>query len=84
MPRVIRFEINADPPERAVKSYFEVFGWKNTKMKSTHRFLARLYGGENQALMEIMKASSAVTVLSTESDDKLTLIKTGGFLRCSF
>ncbi len=28
MPRVIHFEINADQPERAVKFYSDVFGWK--------------------------------------------------------
>ena len=28
MPRVVHFEIPADDPERAVKFYEEVFGWK--------------------------------------------------------
>ena len=31
MPRVVRFEINADQPERAVQFYSEVFGWKIQK-----------------------------------------------------
>lgn len=31
MPRVIHFEIPADDPDRAVKFYSEVFGWKITK-----------------------------------------------------
>jgi len=31
MPRVIHFEINADNPERAVKFYSSVFGWKIRK-----------------------------------------------------
>src|SRR5512137_2109188 len=31
MPRVVRFEINADKPERAVQFYSEVFGWKIQK-----------------------------------------------------
>lgn len=31
MPRVTHFEINADQPERAVKFYRDVFGWKITK-----------------------------------------------------
>ncbi len=31
MPRVIHFEIPADDPERAVKFYEEVFGWKIEK-----------------------------------------------------
>ena len=28
MPRVVHFEINADNPNRAVKFYSDVFGWK--------------------------------------------------------
>ncbi len=31
MPRVIHFEIHADQPDRAVKFYTELFGWKFTK-----------------------------------------------------
>ena len=33
MPRVIHFEILADDPERAVKFYRKVFGWKIKKWK---------------------------------------------------
>jgi predicted enzyme related to lactoylglutathione lyase len=31
MPRIVHFEISADKPERAVKFYESVFGWKITK-----------------------------------------------------
>ncbi len=31
MPRVVHFEIPADEPERAIKFYENVFGWKVTK-----------------------------------------------------
>lgn len=31
MHRVIHFEIPADQPERAIKFYADVFGWKTTK-----------------------------------------------------
>lgn len=31
MPRVIHFEITADEPERALKFYEEVFGWKTQR-----------------------------------------------------
>ena len=31
MPRVIHFEIPADDPERALRFYAEVFGWKTQK-----------------------------------------------------
>lgn len=31
MPRVVHFEISADEPERAVRFYTDVFGWKTEK-----------------------------------------------------
>ena len=31
MPRVVHFEIHADDPDRAVKFYTTLFGWKFTK-----------------------------------------------------
>ena len=31
MPRVVHFEFYVDDPERAVKFYEEVFGWKITR-----------------------------------------------------
>ncbi len=31
MPRVIHFEITADDPERAVRFYGDIFGWKTEK-----------------------------------------------------
>lgn len=31
MPRVIHFEVTADEPERAVKFYEDVFGWKTQR-----------------------------------------------------
>lgn len=31
MPRVVHFDISADRPERAIKFYSEVFGWKIQK-----------------------------------------------------
>lgn len=33
MPRVVHFEIDAEKPERAVKFYEKVFGWKIEKWK---------------------------------------------------
>ncbi len=34
MPRVVHFEIHADDPERAVRFYKKVFGWKIEKWQS--------------------------------------------------
>ena len=33
MPRVVHFEVEADKPERAIKFYEKVFGWKIEKWK---------------------------------------------------
>jgi len=33
MPRVVHFEIDAEKPERAIKFYEKVFGWKIEKWK---------------------------------------------------
>jgi predicted enzyme related to lactoylglutathione lyase len=33
MPRVVHFEIDAEKPERAIKFYERVFGWKIEKWK---------------------------------------------------
>lgn len=33
MPRVVHFEVEADKPERAIKFYEKVFGWKVEKWK---------------------------------------------------
>lgn len=35
MPRVVHFEINVDEPERAVKFYSDVFGWKIQKWEGS-------------------------------------------------
>ena len=32
MPKMVHFEIPVDEPERAIKFYTEVFGWKINKM----------------------------------------------------
>jgi predicted enzyme related to lactoylglutathione lyase len=31
MPRIVHFELSADDPERAVRFYEQVFGWKSQK-----------------------------------------------------
>ena len=40
MPRVIHFEISADNPQRAVKFYSRVFGWKIDKFPPMDYWLA--------------------------------------------
>ncbi|HYG10225.1 MAG TPA: VOC family protein [Pyrinomonadaceae bacterium] len=48
MPRVIHFELSADDPERAVKFYDEVFGWKTQKWDGPQSYWLLETGDEGQ------------------------------------
>ena len=48
MPRVIHFEIVADNPERAMKFYKEVFGWKFNKWDGPQDYWLVKTGEDNQ------------------------------------
>lgn len=48
MPRVIHFELSADDPERAVKFYDEVFGWKTQKWDGPQSYWLLETGEEGQ------------------------------------
>ena len=48
MPRVVHFEINADDPERAVKFYQEVFGWKIKKWEGPMDYWLATTGPDDQ------------------------------------
>jgi predicted enzyme related to lactoylglutathione lyase len=48
MPRVIHFELSADDPERAVKFYDEVFGWKTQKWDGPQSYWLLMTGEEGQ------------------------------------
>ena len=48
MPRVIHFELCADDPERAVKFYDEVFGWKTQKWDGPQSYWLLETGEEGQ------------------------------------
>ncbi|HLL72807.1 MAG TPA: VOC family protein [Pyrinomonadaceae bacterium] len=48
MPRVIHFELGADDPERAVKFYDEVFGWKTQKWDGPQSYWLLMTGEEGQ------------------------------------
>lgn len=48
MPRVIHFEISADDPERAVKFYDEVFGWKTQKWDGPQSYWLLTTGEDGQ------------------------------------
>ncbi len=48
MPRVVHFEIGAEKPERAVKFYEKVFGWKIEKWKGPVEYWLIMTGKENE------------------------------------
>ena len=48
MPRVIHFEIVADNPERAIKFYKEVFGWKFNKWEGPQDYWLVKTGEDSQ------------------------------------
>ncbi len=48
MPRVIHFELCADDPERAVKFYREVFGWKTQTWDGPQSYWLLMTGEEGQ------------------------------------
>ncbi|MDQ1590578.1 MAG: uncharacterized protein QOG71_1205 [Pyrinomonadaceae bacterium] len=48
MPRVIHFELSADDPERAVKFYDEVFGWKTQRWDGPQSYWLLTTGEQGQ------------------------------------
>jgi predicted enzyme related to lactoylglutathione lyase len=48
MPRVVHFEISAEKPERAVKFYEKVFGWKITKWEGPVEYWLIMTGEKNE------------------------------------
>lgn len=48
MPRVIHFELSADEPERALKFYGEVFGWKSHKWEGPQNYWLLMTGEQVQ------------------------------------
>jgi predicted enzyme related to lactoylglutathione lyase len=49
MPRVIHFDIGADQPERAIKFYSDVFGWKIQKWEGPMDYWL-VYTGEGPGI----------------------------------
>lgn len=48
MPRVIHFEIHADNPDRAIKFYSEVLGWKFQKWEGPMEYWLIMTGDRSQ------------------------------------
>ncbi|MDI6809699.1 MAG: VOC family protein [Candidatus Eisenbacteria bacterium] len=76
MPRVIHFEIFADRPERVIKFYKEVFGWKIAKWKGPVEYWLVTTGekskpGIDGGIMKRSKKSEAtINTVDVPSVDK--------------
>ena len=87
MPRIIHFEIATDNPDRAVKFYKKVFGWKIQKWSRPAAYWLVTTGpneepGINGAIMEKMEQAPAaiINTANVPSVDKYVqkIIDAGG------
>ncbi|MEW6141827.1 MAG: VOC family protein [Chloroflexota bacterium] len=84
MPRVVHFEIHADQPERAVKFYSSVFGWKIDTWGGPVPYWLITTGpdgepGINGAIKDRVEKLTTVNTVSVPSvDDFLKNITTAG------
>ena len=86
MPRVVHFEIHADDPERAVKFYQDVFGWKIAKWEGPQDYWLITTGpddepGINGGLMKRMDPSASTwNTVEVPSVDEFTakIVESGG------
>jgi uncharacterized protein len=75
MPRVVHFEIPADNPERAIKFYSSVFGWKIEKTPMPMDYWLVTTGdkdqmGINGAIMPRGKEKGVINTIGVSSVDE--------------
>lgn len=85
MPRVIHFEIPADDPDRAIKFYSDVFGWKFHKWEGPMEYWLVTTGADGQPGINgglqrrSFPASSVVNTVDVESiDDSIAKVESKG------
>ena len=85
MPRVTHFEINADSPQRAVKFYEKVFGWKIKKWEGPADYWFASTGevkqpGIDGAIMHRMDKGSVFIFIDVPSVDEFIkkIVHAGG------
>ncbi|HEY3364824.1 MAG TPA: VOC family protein [Symbiobacteriaceae bacterium] len=83
MPRVTHFEFAADQPERAVKFYTEVFGWKVNKWEGPQDYWLLTTGeqgtpGIDGAIMRPMGPQRVVNTIDVPSVDEFVAKITAG------
>lgn len=85
MPRVVHFEIGVDDPERAVKFYQDVFGWKIEKWEGPVEYWLITTGEESQpgingGLMRRENSETTINTVEVSSVDEFVekIVKAGG------
>lgn len=85
MPRVVHFEITADEPDRAVKFYEDVFGWKINKWEGPIDYWLIKTGEEGQpgidgGLMKRQGDEAGCNTVDVPSVDDFTgkIVEAGG------
>jgi predicted enzyme related to lactoylglutathione lyase len=85
MPRVVHFEIPVDDPERGVKFYQKVFGWKINKWDGPEDYWLITTGekgepGIDGAIQRRMPGATTVNTVDVASVDEFTqkVVKAGG------
>ena len=85
MPRVIHFELGVDDPERAIKFYQAVFGWKIEKWDGPDDYWLVTTGEESQpgingALMRRINSETTINIIDVPSVDEFVdkIVKSGG------
>ncbi len=84
MPRVVHFEIPADNPDRAIRFYSEIFGWKFQKWEGPMEYWLVQTGEEQKGIdgglmrRRIPGASTVNTVEVTSVDDSIRNIESKG------
>ena len=77
MSRVVHFEISADNPERAVKFYHNVFGWKITRWEGPMDYWIITTGrdkepGINGGMIKRARNETTVNTISVQSVEEYT------------
>jgi len=86
MPRIVHFEINSDDPERAVKFYQKVFGWKIEKWNGPVDYWLVTTGPKDQPginggiMKRINPQASTYNTVDVPSVDEFTkkIVESGG------
>ncbi len=75
MPRVVHFEINADDPQRAIRFYEQVFGWKIQKWEGPIEYWLVMTGEKDEpgidgAIMPRVDQGTTINTVDVSSVDE--------------